>query len=166
MTSEASGDTARWILFDRVEIDLTGRRLFFDGQESPLEPKAFAVLALLARQPGRALTRDEILDAVWGQSPDAAQPYQAASDVAGLTAQLRDILAGVPLCEIALDRDVAIEELAGASVTLDGTPLLYAHPDGFERKDPRHLRILGKACEALRASGKKLRVSISCDGVK
>lgn len=66
MTSEASADTARWILFDRVEIDLTGRRLFVDGQESPLEPKAFAVLALLARQPGRALTRDEILDAVWG----------------------------------------------------------------------------------------------------
>jgi DNA-binding winged helix-turn-helix (wHTH) protein len=66
LTSEASADTARWILFDRVEIDLTGRRLFVDGQESPLEPKAFAVLALLARQPGRALTRDEILDAVWG----------------------------------------------------------------------------------------------------
>ncbi len=66
LTSEESGDTARWILFDQVEIDLTGRRLFVDGHESPLEPKAFAVLALLARQPGRALTRDEILDAVWG----------------------------------------------------------------------------------------------------
>ena len=66
MTSEADDDTARWILFDRVEIDLTGRRLFVDGVEVPLEPKAFAVLALLAREPGRAFARDDILDAVWG----------------------------------------------------------------------------------------------------
>jgi TolB-like protein/DNA-binding winged helix-turn-helix (wHTH) protein/Tfp pilus assembly protein PilF len=66
LTSEANGETARWILFDRIEIDLTGRRLFVDGVEVPLEPKAYAVLALLARQPGRALTRDDILDAVWG----------------------------------------------------------------------------------------------------
>jgi TolB-like protein/DNA-binding winged helix-turn-helix (wHTH) protein/Tfp pilus assembly protein PilF len=55
-----------WIAFDRAEIDLAGRRLFIDGDEVALEPKAFAVLAMLARQPGRAFTRDEILDAVWG----------------------------------------------------------------------------------------------------
>jgi TolB-like protein/DNA-binding winged helix-turn-helix (wHTH) protein/Tfp pilus assembly protein PilF len=66
LTSEASDDTARWILFDGVGIDLTGRRLFVDGRESPIEPKAFAVLALLAREPGRAFARDDILDAVWG----------------------------------------------------------------------------------------------------
>ena len=55
-----------WIVFDRIEIDLAGRRLFVAGVETPLEPKAFAVLAMLARNPGQALTRDEILDAVWG----------------------------------------------------------------------------------------------------
>ncbi|HET7223046.1 MAG TPA: winged helix-turn-helix domain-containing protein, partial [Rhodanobacteraceae bacterium] len=31
-----------------------------------LEPKAFAVLALLASNPGKTLTHDDILDAVWG----------------------------------------------------------------------------------------------------
>ncbi|WP_449427814.1 winged helix-turn-helix domain-containing tetratricopeptide repeat protein [Rhodanobacter umsongensis] len=55
-----------WIVFDAVEIDLGGRRLFVAGADVPLEPKAFAVLALLARHPGRAFGRDEILDAVWG----------------------------------------------------------------------------------------------------
>lgn len=55
-----------WIVFDRIEIDLAGRRLFVAGVETPLEPKAFAVLAMLARNPGQALTRDQILDAVWG----------------------------------------------------------------------------------------------------
>lgn len=57
---------AGWIVFDAVEIDLAGRRLFVAGVDVPLEPKAFAVLALLARHPGRAFGRDEILDAVWG----------------------------------------------------------------------------------------------------
>ena len=36
------------------------------ADEQPLEPKAFAVLALLAGTPGRVFTRDEILDAIWG----------------------------------------------------------------------------------------------------
>jgi len=55
-----------WIVFDQIEIDLAGHRLFVAGLEMPLEPKAFAVLALLARNPGNAFTRDQILDAVWG----------------------------------------------------------------------------------------------------
>jgi TolB-like protein/DNA-binding winged helix-turn-helix (wHTH) protein len=55
-----------WIVFDQVEIDLAGRRLFVAGAVMPLEPKAFAVLALLARNPGQAFARDDILDAVWG----------------------------------------------------------------------------------------------------
>jgi TolB-like protein/DNA-binding winged helix-turn-helix (wHTH) protein len=55
-----------WIVFDSVEIDLAGRRLLVDGEEVPLEPKAFAVLGLLASEPGRAFARDDILDAVWG----------------------------------------------------------------------------------------------------
>lgn len=52
--------------FDGSEIDFAGRRLLRNGIEQPLEPKAFAVLALLAGTPGRVFTRDEILDAVWG----------------------------------------------------------------------------------------------------
>jgi DNA-binding winged helix-turn-helix (wHTH) protein len=65
--SETEGKGASgWISFDRVEIDLAGRRLFVDAVAMPLEPKAFGVLALLAQHPGRVFTRDEILDAVWG----------------------------------------------------------------------------------------------------
>jgi len=56
----------RWIGFDTVEIDTVGRRLAVSGREMRLEPKAFDVLLLFARHPGRAFTRDEILDAVWG----------------------------------------------------------------------------------------------------
>ena len=52
--------------FGDTTIDFTGRRLWRAGEERALEPKAFAVLALLAGEPGRVYTRDEILDVVWG----------------------------------------------------------------------------------------------------
>lgn len=52
--------------FDDTVIDFAGHRLLRGGVEQPLEPKAFAVLALLAGEPGRVFMRDEILDAVWG----------------------------------------------------------------------------------------------------
>lgn len=61
-----SVETADWIAFDDVEIDVAGRRLRVAGAEAPLEPKAFAVLLLLVRRAGRVVARDEILDAVWG----------------------------------------------------------------------------------------------------
>jgi von Willebrand factor type A domain len=103
------------------------------------------------------------LDAIWGQSPDAAQPFQAESDVSGLTQQLRDILARVPLCEVELDRDVQPLELEAGSVVLDGKKLQHGAVDGFRLKDPRHLEVVGEACNTLRASGKELRVRISCN---
>lgn len=64
-TAMPSSASAR-IVLDGVVIDLAGRQLLRDGEVRPLEPKAFDVLALLASEPGRAFSRDEILDAVWG----------------------------------------------------------------------------------------------------
>ena len=54
------------LAFDDIAIDFAGRRLLRAGVEQSLEPKAFAVLALLAGTPGRVFARDEILDSVWG----------------------------------------------------------------------------------------------------
>jgi TolB-like protein/DNA-binding winged helix-turn-helix (wHTH) protein/Tfp pilus assembly protein PilF len=54
------------IAFDDIEIDVDAHRLTVDGKNVALEPKAFGVLALLASNPGKTLTHDDILDAVWG----------------------------------------------------------------------------------------------------
>jgi len=54
------------IAFDDVEIDLDGHRLTVGGNDVALEPKAFTVLTLLASHPGKTLTHNDILDAVWG----------------------------------------------------------------------------------------------------
>ncbi len=103
------------------------------------------------------------IDAVWGADPDAAQPFRASESVEGLTNQFRDILARVPLCEVELERTIAPGEVTSAEVILDGDKLTFGSPDGFRLKDTKHFEIVGKACETLRASGKRLRVRIACD---
>ncbi|GAA4866645.1 tetratricopeptide repeat protein [Luteimonas vadosa] len=52
--------------FDDVQVDLAAHQVTRDGEELNLEPKAFAVLAVLLENAGVALERDELLDRVWG----------------------------------------------------------------------------------------------------
>jgi DNA-binding response OmpR family regulator len=52
--------------FGECRLDLTAHKLFRNGHEVALTTKEFRLLEFLARRPGRALTRDQILDAVWG----------------------------------------------------------------------------------------------------
>jgi DNA-binding response OmpR family regulator len=47
-------------------LDLVARKLFRDGAPVALTAKEFRLLEFLAKRPGRALTRDQILDGVWG----------------------------------------------------------------------------------------------------
>jgi len=53
--------------FGDCELDTASHRLLRNDQEVPLTPKEFALLALFAKRPGRAFTRDEILRSVWGR---------------------------------------------------------------------------------------------------
>lgn len=59
------GDPAEY-RFDDVLVDTRARRVFKGGVEIPLEPKAYAVLLELLRDPQAAIGRDRLLDAVWG----------------------------------------------------------------------------------------------------
>ena len=47
-------------------IDIGNRQFACDGRAVAMEPKVFDVIAELLRQPGRLLTRNDLLDAVWG----------------------------------------------------------------------------------------------------
>ena len=47
-------------------LDISARKLTHKGNEVRLSPKEFRLLELFVKKPGRALTRDEILNAVWG----------------------------------------------------------------------------------------------------
>jgi len=46
-------------------IDVRERLLQRDGQPVPVTPKAFDLLAALVEQPGRLISKDELLHKVW-----------------------------------------------------------------------------------------------------
>ena len=48
------------------ELNSANRRFTRGGKEYALEPKVFAVLVQLVMRPGELLTREQLLDAVWG----------------------------------------------------------------------------------------------------
>jgi len=52
--------------FGDCRLDLTAHKLFKKGTKIELTAKEFRLLAFFVRRAGRALTRDSILDAVWG----------------------------------------------------------------------------------------------------
>ena len=52
--------------FDAFELDEANARLLRDGRPLSVEPKPFAVLCALARQPGSLVSKGALLDAVWG----------------------------------------------------------------------------------------------------
>jgi DNA-binding response OmpR family regulator len=63
-----SGDTAGGILrVGRLSIDLPGRRVHVDGKPVPLTGKEFDILACLALDPGRVVSREEIFTRVWDE---------------------------------------------------------------------------------------------------
>ncbi len=53
-----------------LELDLMAHELRRDGAPVHLRPKEFQLLAMLAGHPGRAYSRRQLLDRVWGQEHD------------------------------------------------------------------------------------------------
>ena len=58
-----------------VRIDLFQRAVFRDGRQIHLTPKEFAVLAELAKHPGRVLGHEHLLRAAWGPAQQNQTEY-------------------------------------------------------------------------------------------
>jgi DNA-binding response OmpR family regulator len=58
------------LVFDNLVIDLTRRDVLIDGQSVRLKPKEYELLVFLARNRRMALSRDLILERVWGWDYD------------------------------------------------------------------------------------------------
>ena len=61
--------------FGEVSIDLYRRVVRRDGMEMHLTPKEYAVLAELAKHPGRVLTHAQLLRAAWGPAQEKQTEY-------------------------------------------------------------------------------------------
>lgn len=64
----AEHPTTHFYAFDSFVVDEGKSVLLRDGQSVPLTPKAFEILLVLVRNPGRVLKKEELLEEVW---PDA-----------------------------------------------------------------------------------------------
>ncbi|OZC87393.1 DNA-binding response regulator [Rhodococcus sp. 06-412-2C] len=71
-----------------IVVDLTSRTVSVAGEPIALTTKEFAIVAMLVESPGAAVSREEILDRVWG---DAFATVSRSLDVhvAGLRAKLQ-----------------------------------------------------------------------------
>ena len=65
---EAEHPTTHFYAFDSFVVDAGKSVLSRDGQSVPLTPKAFEILLVLVRNPGRVLKKEELIEEVW---PDA-----------------------------------------------------------------------------------------------
>lgn len=60
-----SGGTKDVKSFGGLEIDDNGRYVYVDGERVDMSPKEYELLLYFAEHPGRALSREQILNAVW-----------------------------------------------------------------------------------------------------
>lgn len=56
------------LVFDELRIDVGGFRVFVGASEVSMRPKEIALLVRLASSAGRMLSRDQLLDDVWGMT--------------------------------------------------------------------------------------------------
>ncbi len=75
--SEAAARPVDRLLVGDLEVDLGRHRVAVGGRPAALTPTEFALLAALAREPGRVFTRGQLLDAVHGFS---LETYERAID--------------------------------------------------------------------------------------
>lgn len=65
-TDEDPPSPSGTLSFKDLSIDLEARKVVRGGNRIDLTAKEFELLALLASQPGRTYSRDELLDIIWG----------------------------------------------------------------------------------------------------
>ena len=128
--------------FGQLEIDILHRRARIDGRDLHLTSLELSLLCLLASNGGRPLTRDEILDQLWGVD------YAAGSNVVdrhvhSLRAKLRDdwrrprVIATVP--------GKGYRFVLTAGDGLSDTPPSRAPPQGGAAHSPGSAKSRGRA---------------------
>jgi two-component system response regulator ResD len=75
------------IVFDELEIDPAARTVLVRGAEVQLTVREFDLLLFLARHPGQAFSRDQLMDRIWG--------YAFYSDTSTVTVHMRRLRAKV-----------------------------------------------------------------------
>ena len=59
---------ANCLCFQQLKLDLEGQRFYKNGEEIELTPTEFAMMKVFMSNPGKAFSRNEIMNRVWGQN--------------------------------------------------------------------------------------------------
>jgi DNA-binding response OmpR family regulator len=107
---------------EKLQIHFEDVRVVCDGVEVKLTRKEFALLAALARRPGRVATRQQILDDVWGQ--------QYYGDTRTLDVHIRRLRSKLGTCAD------SIETLVGVGYRFTGCSTLTGDRSSSAAADP------------------------------
>ena len=80
-------DTEEPLEFDGLRVEPASRRVFVGGEEVALTHREFDLLLFLARNPGRAFSRNQLMDAVW--------QYAFYNDTSTVTVHIRRLRAKI-----------------------------------------------------------------------
>ena len=64
-TNHAVSQQDRFV-FEGLEVDISGREVYVNGEKAPMTPKEYDLLFYLVKNKNIALTRDKLLEEVWG----------------------------------------------------------------------------------------------------
>ncbi|MDY3257118.1 MAG: response regulator transcription factor [Ruminococcus callidus] len=65
-TNKQDGELGNVIEFGGLKIDVAGREVYVNGERASMTPKEYELLFYLVKNKGIALTRDKLLEEVWG----------------------------------------------------------------------------------------------------
>ena len=66
-TNDKAKESGKVLKAGKLEVNISKHVVTLDGKLLELKPREFDLLALLVENAGRALTRDQILENIWGQ---------------------------------------------------------------------------------------------------
>lgn len=90
MVTERATAQKRKLVFPQLEVDLPTRTVTCQGDVVRLTPKEFDLLYHLASQPRRVFRRDEIVQDVWGYSPQSGDLRTVDTHVKRLRKKLEE----------------------------------------------------------------------------
>ena len=65
-TKSAEPEVQDKYIFEGLEVDITGREVYVNGQKATMTPKEYDLLFYLVKNKNIALSRDKLLEEVWG----------------------------------------------------------------------------------------------------
>jgi hypothetical protein len=96
--------------------------------------------------------------------PDAT--YYQALDQQSLIDAFSDIIAGVRECTIDLDSPLPQEAIPLCEVTINGEPVPYDDPNGWELQGDQQVELLGEACDSIQDGAITIEMNCDCEALE